>query len=169
VGQPPLALQATHFAALQRLCATSDGTRTLDLPAGVRVERRYDRLRFLAHSDPDPGDLEIVVAQPGNYPFLNWSVQVGQSCFSRAQGAPLYLRNFRAGDRLVLAVGHQKLKQRFIDRKVPREQRRRLPILVQRGSPIALEPSGADEILWVPDLFQTTGVEVRLTGGGAVQ
>ena len=39
---------AVHVAALRRLCATANGTRSLDLPARLVAERRYGRLRFFA-------------------------------------------------------------------------------------------------------------------------
>jgi tRNA(Ile)-lysidine synthase len=53
---------------------------------------------------------------------------------------PVTVRNFRPGDRFApLGVGGtQKLKKFFIDHKVPRDQRRRCPLLVSRG-----------RILWV--------------------
>lgn len=39
-------LGAVHIAALARLCATPNGTRSLDLPGGIVAERRYGRLAF---------------------------------------------------------------------------------------------------------------------------
>jgi tRNA(Ile)-lysidine synthase len=53
---------------------------------------------------------------------------------------PITIRNFRPGDRFApLGVdGTQKLKKFFIDHKVPRDQRRRCPLLLSRG-----------RILWV--------------------
>ena len=60
-------LAAVHIAALRTLCATANGTRSLDLPARVTAERRYRRLRFGARREnrastgttrwrsPDPG------------------------------------------------------------------------------------------------------------------
>lgn len=53
---------------------------------------------------------------------------------------PLTIRNFQNGDRFrpLGMGGSQKLKKFFIDQKVPRDERRRIPILVSRGN-----------ILWV--------------------
>jgi tRNA(Ile)-lysidine synthase len=53
---------------------------------------------------------------------------------------PVIIRNVRPGDRFSpLGVGGtQKLKKFFIDNKVPRDQRRRCPLLISKG-----------RILWV--------------------
>jgi tRNA(Ile)-lysidine synthase len=53
---------------------------------------------------------------------------------------PVTVRNFRPGDRFAPlgAGGTQKLKKFFIDHKIPRDRRRRCPLLVSRG-----------RILWV--------------------
>jgi tRNA(Ile)-lysidine synthase len=50
------------------------------------------------------------------------------------------VRNFRAGDRFIPfgLEGTQKLKKYFIDHKIPREQRWRIPLVISR-----------DEILWI--------------------
>lgn len=53
----------------------------------------------------------------------------------------LAVRNRRPGDRLQPSgAGHRKLQDLFVDRKVPREARDRIPIVVD----------GADRIVWVP-------------------
>ena len=53
----------------------------------------------------------------------------------------LAVRNRRQGDRLKPSpAGHRKLQDLFVDRKVPREARDRIPLVVD----------GADRIVWVP-------------------
>ncbi len=53
----------------------------------------------------------------------------------------LAVRNRRPGDRLEPSqAGHRKLQDLFVDRKVPREARDRIPLVVD----------GADRIVWVP-------------------
>jgi hypoxanthine phosphoribosyltransferase len=120
-------LEAVHIAALRKLCEGVSGTRESHLPGGRVAERRYDRLRFGAPSI-DPGDVELLVTAPGRYTFLRVEVEVAQEAFARL-GPGLVLRNFRAGDQL----GSRKLKEWFIDRKVPRPERRFVPLLVRRS------------------------------------
>ncbi len=58
---------------------------------------------------------------------------------------PLTLRNRKDGDRLKTSAGTKKLKNVFIDKKVPLYQRNTLPILV----------NNTQEVLWIPGIHQT--------------
>jgi tRNA(Ile)-lysidine synthase len=51
---------------------------------------------------------------------------------------PVVVRNFRPGDRFVPfgMSGHKKLKDFFIDLKIPAEDRARIPILTHNNSPV---------------------------------
>jgi tRNA(Ile)-lysidine synthase len=72
----------------------------------------------------------------------DWSAASPRKAFLDGETVefPVTVRNFRPGDRFAPlgAGGTQKLKKFFIDHKVPRDQRRRCPLLVSRG-----------RILWV--------------------
>jgi len=65
---------------------------------------------------------------------------------------PLLVRNFRPGDRLApLGLnGTQKVKKVFIDRKIPREDRPRYPLLLC-----------GDQILWIVGLRQSEYAKVK--------
>jgi tRNA(Ile)-lysidine synthase len=130
-------LEAVHIEAVRRLCADARGTRTLDLPGGVVAERRYGRLRFLAARAADPGDLEMLVTGPGRYTFCEVQVDIRPETFA-AFGPALVLRNVRPGDHL----RSRKVKRIFIDEKVPKPDRRRLPLLVRRDET-------GEEVLWI--------------------
>lgn len=64
-----------------------------------------------------------------------------------ALNLPLVLRNFRAGDafRPLGVKGTQKLKKFFIDKKVPRKERLKCPILLSRGKIIWVVGHRIDE------------------------
>lgn len=53
---------------------------------------------------------------------------------------PLTIRNVRPGDKIALKgiKGHKKVKDIFIDMKIPQDVRKSIPILVNKGSPIYL-------------------------------
>jgi tRNA(Ile)-lysidine synthase len=146
-------LDARHIDAVLRLCATTHGTRALDLGAGLVAERRYDRLRF-GPAPEDPGDVLVRVPAPGRYAFLGAAVDVPPAAFGAGE---LVLRNVRPGDRLRLGDRVTKVQDILVNAKVPRPERRRVPLLVRR------EMSGVEEVLWIP------GVSRALTGEGAVQ
>jgi tRNA(Ile)-lysidine synthase len=128
-------------------------------PGGIFVERRYDRV-CLSRGSPGefspfeaelayPGrtvireigrtvnveemDLASVTGRPGNSPDVAY---LDAQTLSR----PLKMRSFRPGDRFrpLGMKGTQKVKQFFIDHKVPRFERPMIPLLV----------SGED-IVWI--------------------
>jgi tRNA(Ile)-lysidine synthase len=152
-------LERVHLDAIARLCDERAGTRTLDLPMGLHAERRYGRLR-LGPAVPDPGDLAVVVRGPGQYPFLDEEVEISDAAWAAFGAGELCLRNPRPGDRI--AGRRVKLKEVLIDRRVPRPDRRRLPLLARAraGAP--------DEVVWIRDLMPSPGVRA-LTRKSAVQ
>jgi tRNA(Ile)-lysidine synthase len=131
----PAPLASVHLEALASLCRTPHGTQTLSLPGGLVAERTYGRLRF-GRPVEDPGDLALPVDAPGTHALLGVSVDVPAGWL--AEG-PLVLRNLRPGDRV---RGGKKLKEILIDRKIPRAERRLLPLLA-RG----------DIVVWMHRVF----------------
>ena len=65
--------------------------------------------------------------------------------------APLQIRSRQPGDRLVMPYGHKKLKQFFIDKKVPASERGRIPLVLS-----------GEEIIWIPGYYLADCV--RITG-----
>ncbi len=132
-----LVLGAVHVAALRRLCATTNGTQSLDLPAGIVAERRYARLAFAPRREKRASAVtpEVAVACPGIYLLDEMRVEVTPELFDSLGQAPMVLRHVRAGDRARLG----KVQDLFVNAKVPRPDRGRLPVLA-RGA----------RVLWIP-------------------
>ncbi|MBF0509688.1 MAG: tRNA lysidine(34) synthetase TilS [Deltaproteobacteria bacterium] len=150
-----------HIQAVRGLLDTSPGEKKLCLPAGVMVIKSYDHLFIRADSGSAtqdfaypaviPGRVEIpdsgaalsfvVSADRPRDPLPERSNQVVLD-YDRLP-SPLEVRNFRPGDRIspMGMGGTVKLKKLFIDLKVPRDDRKSLPLLAYGG-----------EILWVPGL-----------------
>ncbi|MCX5833075.1 MAG: tRNA lysidine(34) synthetase TilS, partial [Deltaproteobacteria bacterium] len=65
---------------------------------------------------------------------------------------PVMVRNVRPGDRIqpLGMRGRKKVKDLFIDEKIARDERRRLPIVVDR-----------DSVLWIPGLRLSERVKIR--------
>jgi tRNA(Ile)-lysidine synthase len=53
---------------------------------------------------------------------------------------PVVVRNARNGDAISLRFGTKKLSRWFIDRKIPKDERRRWPVMVNRHGEIVLVP-----------------------------
>jgi tRNA(Ile)-lysidine synthase len=120
------------------------GSKSLDLGGGVRVVVEYGTLRFTRAGEaavPDP----VVVTVPGRARFGDWEVEAGAGTAGDVSvtgvTGPLTVRAWREGDRMRPngLGGTKTLQDLFTDKKVPRELRRTLPIVV----------TGEDEIVWV--------------------
>jgi tRNA(Ile)-lysidine synthase len=152
-------------AALEFISTAHSGS-GIDLPGGVRLEREFDRLtirrgvaaapmepnRELVIPAPDAGSGEAVIG--GRRFTARWGPDPG----GEAGGAvvfglgglrfPLRLRGWRPGDRIRLRGGSAKLKKLFGERRVPRSERERIPVLV--------DAEGA--VLWLAGLASAAEV-----------
>ena len=144
-------LCAAHLAALDRLCASSRGTRAIDLPGGLRAERRYGTLVFVPRTPRGEGDAPLI-AIPALTPLHCHLLGHEFSIDLCSQGAgpepdprdlwtawfdadalryPLALRPARHGDRIQpRGFAHRrKLSDVLGEARVPAPVRRRLPLL----------------------------------------
>ena len=138
--------------AIERIFALSErgGTVALDVGGGVRAVVEYGRLRFTrtrARETPESAELAI----PGRTVFGAYEITAGPEA-AAGDGPSVELsadrlergasvRAWLAGDRMRPAGlgGSRKLQELFTDRKVPREARSELPLVVVGG-----------EVAWVP-------------------
>jgi tRNA(Ile)-lysidine synthase len=151
---PALASRADEVIAL----AARPGTAELDLPGGLRAISEYGRVRIeAAGATPLPASALLPV--PGRVAYGGGELICERGAFPIEDGtlaaAPLAptleVRPWRPGDRMrPLGLGGSKsLQDLFTARKIPRERRRRLPVVVSDG-----------EIAWVPGV--ATGERFRV-------
>ena len=122
----------------------------LELPQGVWVEKRYERVLFGKGRVKPIQPFEVQVVSSGR----NFIEEIGKEVvmeeasvdkFGDLSGPshtafmdyeslqfPLKIRNFRPGDRFqpLGAKGTQKLKEFFIDHKIPRFERANIPLVI---------------------------------------
>lgn len=137
-----------------RLLRTLEMEENLELPGFLMVESTPEAIVFAAKSGP-AGHFEMDVPGPGTYAFLP-----GESVllFTREPRAeftgnpdvvyvdaekaefPLTVRNWKKGDRFqpLGMTGSRKLSDFWIDRKVPRAERTRVPLVLKN-----------DNLVWV--------------------
>jgi len=166
----PPALTSVHVGHILMLCERDRPSGMLDLPKGLKVFRSYDRCVFtfgLQRCDqgywlelpipallPLPNGYAIVSEFREHYPRK----QLGNDSFvvdPAAVSLPLHVRTRRTGDRMVLkgTGGTKKIKEIFIEAKIPRMERDCWPIVEDADG----------RILWVPGL-KKSAFEARERG-----
>ncbi|MCM2356667.1 MAG: tRNA lysidine(34) synthetase TilS [Geobacteraceae bacterium] len=139
---------ARHLRAIDQLIFSGRPSGSLALPDGARVARSYDRVSFTTSPGEAPAmGYEMVLEGPGTYPVpgggkllveeaappASWGGIAARVAYFDAEAAPFpwLVRTFRGGDRIVpLGMsGSKKVKNVFIDAKVPRASRKRVPLL----------------------------------------
>ena len=155
-------VSARSLARIDRLIRADNPVGRLHLP-GLEVERVEDRIDITDSSrgPAETGQFAYRLTVPG-------TVQISETCdvitasyqeemdagtaLASGRGStaavqadsllvPLTVRNRRPGDRMrpLGAPGHRKLQDLFVDRKVPRAERDRVPVIVDTQ----------DRIVWV--------------------
>jgi len=135
-----------HIEAVCGIMISPRPNLRLNLPQGVAVVREYDDLIFIPGLKNDgETDFELLVTEPGS-----WSLPCGGSlsvvpaslaalladansvCLDLTKFPfPWLVRTCRPGDRMTPfgMRGTKKVKDIFIDRKIPLSERRRIPLL----------------------------------------
>jgi len=136
--------------------APGRGTKKLDFPGDLVVQREYDRLVIKRRKNKElsfhyplivPGktelsesrlslEAEIILDRPTNFAKED---SIGYLDWDRLE-EPLFLRQRKRGDRFQPSgmIGTKKIKDFFIDLKIPLEQRDMIPLLISK-----------DKITWV--------------------
>jgi len=146
-----------HIMALEHLIDSPRPNATLNLPQGVTALREYDTLMFRLSQDvPVAITCEFVIEKLGRYEFpdgasltlklapgpANFSEPAPNTAFFDLDKAPFpwHVRTFRSGDRIVpLGMsGSKKVKELFIDNKIPFHRRRQNPLVFS-----------GDTLIWV--------------------
>ena len=150
-----------HFESMLNLIDGEAPNRTLHLPNGGELRRAYNRI-LIQKSTSSYAPFEYEVAVPGHTPLPRLDTEIVATVVENPINCavtdkfpdgkfqavfdldllqlPLKLRQRRDGDRFQPfgMRGTKKLKDFLIDAKIPRQERERVPVLMDR-----------DEIIWV--------------------
>lgn len=124
----------------------------INLPAEVRVIKSYNQL-IITKNNKKVSDYNIllkeITALPNGREILMINETEEKSNYylklnSKEIDLPLYVRNRKNGDKIIVKNMNnaKKIKDIFIDEKIPKEQRDSYPIVVDNN----------DNILWIPGL-----------------
>lgn len=145
-----------HVEAILRLARSGKPQAVLRIPGGVQAERSYDRFCFSAKQAKKAAAFSYTLDAPGDYRISEIGRTLSIAEIRNRKGLPLRgsartafldagkfqfpltLRSFKAGDRFIPfgMKGRKKLKDFFVDLKVPMEKRRSTPILCLDDKPV---------------------------------
>lgn len=165
----PRGLDFVHVEELRRLIERGPPQGRLALPGGWELAREYDRLK-LARRQPRvkrqcyaydfAAGSTLRIAEAGweirsefiPPPLEHFPAELTEAVFDAAcLTEPLVVRNFRNGDFLqpLSMSGHKKIKDLFIEQKLPLARRATLPLLVL-----------GQEVLWAPGCARSERAKV---------
>jgi len=165
-----------HLEAIDRLARAERPNARLNLPDGLLVKRRYSELLFRNREPAPAGRWQLEVPGEGDYPLpaggrLRVALVPRPDALDARSRSIAYLspvtapfpwlvRNFARGDRFrpLGMSGEQKVKELFINRKVPAGLRCRLPLVVSGG-----------RILWVAGVMMAEDARVKDVEARVVQ
>ncbi|HOP39849.1 MAG TPA: tRNA lysidine(34) synthetase TilS [Geobacteraceae bacterium] len=150
-------ISAHHLKQIDEMVCAFMSRGEQSLPGGLAVMRCYEELHFLLKGRGQPKEFgELLIDGAGNYPLADGcilrvrltapprelqSVSRFRAYFDLGRTPfPWTLRTFRPGDRFrpFGMTGTRKVKDFFIDEKIPVPVRRRIPLLFS-----------AEELIWV--------------------
>jgi tRNA(Ile)-lysidine synthase len=153
-------IRHNHVESVLSLAHSAHPSGIVNLARGVRVIRDQDRLIFRLGEQPTIPPFKYQIEKPGTLFVPEIAAKLRLSVFSSEEikgqikkmpsttalfdlktiSFPIIIRNFRHGDRFVPLgmTGSQKIKDFFINIKVPRSKRMACPLLLNKG-----------EIIWV--------------------
>jgi tRNA(Ile)-lysidine synthase len=153
-----------HVEKLIELANCGQVGSLVELPGGIIARRNYTKVSFCVQEPASPksaASLEVPLSVPGVTPIPKMGITITASLQDKNAGlrskntavfdwqeitTPLYVRLRKAGDRFqpLGMSGNKKLKDFFIDAKIPQEERDSVPIICDdRG------------ILWIGGYRQT--------------
>jgi len=145
-------IDSAHLESVRRMALGQRPQAALSLPKGITVSRVYDTILFRSNMDEADQGLQVVIDGEGTFSIGSegWSLsikEVEKADYSPSGQRddveyidgdlirfPLLLRNIRPGDRIIpLGMkGRKKIKDLFIDLKIPSLKRSRTPVLFSK-------------------------------------
>jgi tRNA(Ile)-lysidine synthase len=157
-------LSLLNVVAMSGILGRTSPNKVINLPSGLRFSREYNTMILSKAPVGNRQPFEIILNLPGKTSISEIALELETEIVDSVQDGiqdnnckkaffdleslviPLIVRNFKPGDRFIPMGmrGRKKLKNLFIDKKVPRPSRSTIPILV----------SGND-IVWVMGVMQS--------------
>ncbi|MDO8434823.1 MAG: tRNA lysidine(34) synthetase TilS [Candidatus Binatus sp.] len=161
-----------HIDAIMRLAIEGGPSDSIDLPNRWRACREYNLLRLTDTKPKSSLDYSVALCFEGativdaaGFVFQASTMSVTDARLPASPSIAMFdagaigesglmVRNFSPGDRIrpLGMTGVKKVKNVFIDRKMPRTRRSSYPIITMRGEPV-----------WIPGLMRGTQAPIDIT------
>ena len=144
-------IKDNHIEAIINLINNSEPNKTINLPNEYIARKSYDYI-YIEKSNSKEENYKVLFN--GEIKINNWTIKKVNNIDTDGNDVcrlntnkiklPLYIRNKRNGDYMeVLGLnGKKKIKDIFIDEKIPLNERNNYPLLVDSN----------DNILWIPNI-----------------
>jgi len=155
VSNNKVEMSFSHLCELVNIALEEKTTSELDIDEFMVVKKSYDTLTFFNHM-PIHTEYEFKISDIGEIALPNKDIFLISTNNSNLSGKyyelwyndldlifPLTIRNRRPGDRVNLPYGTKKLKDLFIEKKVPHTIRDEVPLVFDKS----------DELLWIPSFY----------------
>lgn len=156
-------LSLAHLEAIRELAQNIEGTKTIDLPGDITARRRYNHLDFVLKMRDNKAQIQAPLElREGHFKFGNYHVVVRRATPKDTENTETVLlpdlsgyliRTVLPGDRIAKRglTGHKKLQDLFVDAKIDRQIRSRIPLLT----------GPENEVLWVPGLAASRNLDTK--------
>jgi tRNA(Ile)-lysidine synthase len=158
-----------HLEGLTNLCLAGPANGEISLPGGRRAVRQYDRLRIDDRAPAARANFSTLLAFEGTTEIAEAGLAFDATLLGAGEvampsdnssalfdvqgiaGGGLTARNFIPGDRIrpLGMAGTRKVKEVFIDRKLPPQLRGRFPVIAM-----------GTQIVWLPGILRGEGALV---------
>lgn len=143
--------EATHVEMAEKLVLSEKPSAKANFPGNICITRNYDALKVLCQLPtleetelPCPGSLELPALGIRISCTPAQQIIRKKDCFCVQPQGKLYIRSRRPGDVITLDGGSKRLKELFIDQKIPAEKRAAIPVLCDDVGILAVFGLGAD-------------------------
>ena len=143
--------EALHIRACEKIVFSDNPSARVNLPGGVTVCRRYDRLAVQEEEKslperilPCPGSLELPEAGLTVFCERSGITENTGGAFTVTPVGAITVRSRQTGDRMRLPGGSKTLKKKWIDDKIPAARRSLIPVVADEQGILGVYGLGAD-------------------------
>lgn len=153
---------SAHVQLVQSLVFSNNPSAEANLPGGVCIARQYDRI---VRVDTPAVPCSQVLPCPGEVLFGDFQIRCQPAtekrftfdCFTVEPVGTVVVRSRQPGDILRLFGGTKKLKELFVDRKVPAAIRDQIPVIADDRGVLGVYGFGANL-----DRISHSGLEINI-------